>query len=150
MGLSSPGEFYDLSLTDQAEGIRHWQISEQECRHCGRARSECSDPNVQWYAHRSICFATQARVHAERTVGSLHEKAPHHDGTYQSWNEKQSAKHPLHHSDGVTVWVDVVDHDPDDDFMSNPEAQPAQLRAAQQSERGDAEAGDDAERSGGA
>ena len=54
---------------------------------------------------------------AEWRYAQLHEKKPYHDGTFESWSEKQSLKHPYHYSAGVRIWVAETDLAPHDHFL---------------------------------
>lgn len=55
---------------------------------------------------------------ADRKWAALHEKEPWHNGTFDDWAEDRSDSHPYHYSDGVRVWVDKTDWNPDDQFLS--------------------------------
>lgn len=54
---------------------------------------------------------------AERKWNTLHEKAPWHDGTFEDWAPDRSDSHPFHMNDGVQIWVDKTDWNPDDHFL---------------------------------
>lgn len=55
---------------------------------------------------------------ADRKWAALHEKAPWHDGSFTSWVAERSDSHPYHMNDGVRIWVDTTDWNPDDQFLS--------------------------------
>lgn len=54
---------------------------------------------------------------AEWRYDALHKAKPYHDGTFTSWAEERSLKHPYHARDGVSVWVAEADLTPHDHFL---------------------------------
>lgn len=66
----------------------------------------------------------------------LHEKRPWHDGTFTSWAEEQSPRHPYYFNHGVTIWAADEDLGNGGDFLSS--------GSAKQSDR-DADQPEDAE-----
>jgi hypothetical protein len=54
---------------------------------------------------------------AQARYADLHEKAPYHDGKFESWAEKRSPDHPYHFNEGVTIWVAQTDLAPHDHFL---------------------------------
>ena len=55
---------------------------------------------------------------ANAKYAELHEARPFHSGNFDDWSEKRSASHPYHANDGVRIWVDTTDWNPDDEFLS--------------------------------
>lgn len=125
------GEFYALPEIDQDEAIALWTEQESTCPHCDQPRDVCSDPEVEWFPQRLVCYASMARQWAESSYERLHEAEPWHDGTYSQWSPKWSIETPYHYQHGVKIVVAPFDADPDDDFTGDPQAQPAALRASQ-------------------
>lgn len=77
------------------------------CPRCGNLRSECSDPDVDWHPHESVCWATASRDWGVRRLHSKHEgKKPNPD-----------ALHPL---DGVAVYVSQQAPTGPDPFAGSP------------------------------
>jgi hypothetical protein len=64
------------------------------------------------------------RAAANSAYAKLHEKAPYHDGSFQSWAKDWSTSHPYHYNDGVSIGV--ADHDltPWDAFTTERDASP--------------------------
>lgn len=54
---------------------------------------------------------------AKARYDQRHKDKPYHDGTFKSWSKERGAHHPYHASEGVQIWVDDVDHTPDDDLF---------------------------------
>ena len=55
---------------------------------------------------------------AQAAYERLHEKAPWHDGTFESWAKDASSSHPYHLSHGTTIWVAETDLCLGGDFLS--------------------------------
>lgn len=94
------------------------------CKHCGNPISECSDPETAYYPFRFVCYATMEQQAANAAYADLHEKAPYHDGTFTSWAEERSRKHPYRYTDGVTIAVANHDPTPWDKFTTEVSASP--------------------------
>ncbi|MDF9716032.1 hypothetical protein [Nocardioides sp. ChNu-99] len=75
---------------------------------------------MEWFAQRTICYATREREATEALYAQLHKDAPYHDGTEESWAKDRSPDHPFHYSDGVTIWIADEDVNPDDRFLTPP------------------------------
>lgn len=92
----TPSAFRALPGSDQDEMIAYVQ---DICPDCGNLRNVCSDPKRDWYAQRTMCYATAAREQLVRTLQKQHGDP---DG---------GKPHPL---DGLTSWVSDQDLNPDD------------------------------------
>jgi hypothetical protein len=102
----------------QEEWIAEWETERAKCPQCGRDRDECSDPDVDWYPQRSICWATVAQRVAIRHYNELHAEEPYHDGSFLNSAKSYSRQTPFRFDDGVTIWVSRQDLTPDDDFLA--------------------------------
>lgn len=98
--------------------MARYERKRDECPQCHRPRSECSDPERDWYSVRTICFATMEREAAQAMYADLHADAPFHDGTFRNWSAKRNRITPYHFGEGVSIWVAPVDVNPEDDFLS--------------------------------
>lgn len=76
------------------------------CSSCGNLRSVCSNPAVDWYPQRDVCYATAAREMTWRRLERKHEK-----------NDRAKALTQAHPFDGLSVWVSSENLTPDDDFV---------------------------------
>lgn len=92
-------------------------MERERCPKCGGPASECADPERDWFPQRTVCYAEMVRDAVERKYERLHEHAPYHDGTFESWAKEPSVEHPYHFKAGVTIWVADHDVNPDDDFL---------------------------------
>jgi hypothetical protein len=82
------------------------------CPDCGNPRSVCSDPNVDNFPQRSVCWVTAAQEVAMR---AWHKKI--------GPNPKPDSVGYLP-TDGVRIWMSRSDLTPDDDFLSPVGSQP--------------------------
>lgn len=98
------------------------------CPRCGHLLSECVDPDREWYPQRHVDYAEMALSYAEWKYEQLHKDRPYHDGSFQTWGKEQTEVTPFRYDAGVRVWVAPKDHDPSDDFLTNPRAMPSSLR----------------------
>lgn len=64
------------------------------------------------------------RAAAEAAYEKRHEKAPHHDGTFESWHKDRSTAFPYRYNEGVTIGVAETDLAPDDAFTTEASASP--------------------------
>lgn len=66
---------------------------------------------------------------AARRYELLHQEAPYHDGTFESWSKEPSLSHPFRYDDGVRITLSRLDLTPDDDFLgqSRPEQADGQV-----------------------
>ena len=99
-----------------------WQDERERCPHCGQPTSVCSDPSHDYFAQKSICWATAARLVNQRRWDKRIEGATPDAAGYLP-------------DDGVTIWVSTVDLTPDADFLAPAVFQPDNPRA--QTEGGD-------------
>jgi predicted amidophosphoribosyltransferase len=90
----------------------------QRCPHCGRPRSECSDPEKVWYPQREVCYASMEQAASDARYHRLHEQKPWHDGSFAKWAEKPSEGHPYKYDMGVTIGVHDSDLRPTDEFLT--------------------------------
>lgn len=111
------GQFYALPEDEQAWELDKWTRDRLRCS-CGRERSECGDPAVEWFPVRTVCYQSMEEAAANARYAELHDKQPYHDGTFASWSTKRSRSHPYHYNDGVTITAATVDVNPDDDFLT--------------------------------
>lgn len=78
------------------------------CPKCGNPREVCSDPDVDWYPQRSVCYASITQDVAERR-----------------WKAKRAGKsidaEGINEESGTAVWVSTLDLSPDDDFCDPPQ-----------------------------
>lgn len=100
---------------------------------CGRPQEVCSDPGREWFPQLSVCYPTREEQAAQARFERLHEKAPWHDGTFESWRAKPDEAHPYHFLHGTTVWVAETDLGMGGDFLSSGSA----LEAVEEPEAGD-------------
>lgn len=117
-------EFDRLPELERSLWIADWETEQAACHECGRPRSECSDPEREWYPFRSVCFATMARSTHEKRYADLHEDEPWHNGLFTEWGAQRTSETPYHRDAGVTVGVAEVDMHPWDDFTRDPNASP--------------------------
>lgn len=100
---------------DEAEReawIARWEYEQDLCPDCGNPRSVCSDPNVDNYPQRSVCWVTAAGQVAQRRWAKKHENAkPDREGYLPD--------------DGVRIWMSRTDLTPDDDFLPNAVSEPS-------------------------
>lgn len=75
---------------------------EMVCPSCGNLRSECSDPDVDWHPHTSVCWASATQAWGVRRLQDKHKDV----------DPSPFALHPL---DGVSVGVATVPPE-DDEF----------------------------------
>lgn len=99
-----------------------WQDERERCPECGQPRDVCADPDLDYYAQKSICWATAARLVNQRRWDDRNENARKDAAGYLP-------------TDGVTIWVSPVDLTPDSDFLAPAIFQPGNPR--QQTEGGD-------------
>jgi hypothetical protein len=66
------------------------------CPQCGNLRSDCSDPERDWFPQESVCWATATLQSGKRDLAEFYA------------DEKPQTGH-LHPLDGVTVWASDVD-----------------------------------------
>lgn len=94
----TPSQFSALPAED-----RELMLAEDElvCS-CGNLRSVCSDPEVDWYAQKSVCYASAGEAVTHRLLDEKYGR------------ERTTKPHSL---DGVTVWVSDQDLTPDDPFF---------------------------------
>ena len=111
------GAFYALSDEERDYQIAAWDLDRGNCPQCHGPVEECSDPERDWYAKRTVCYLTMVREAARARYERLHEDAPWHDGSFESWSPKPSREHPYHRDMGVNIWVAPEDLAPDDDFL---------------------------------
>jgi hypothetical protein len=99
-----------------------WTDERERCPDCGQPRDVCSDPNVDYYAQKAICWATAARkVNLRRWEKKTEDARPDAAGYLPD--------------DGATVWVSRIDLTPDEDFLAPAVFQPGNPRT--QTEGGD-------------
>jgi predicted amidophosphoribosyltransferase len=95
------------------------------CPDCGNPIDVCSDPErAPRYPYRRICYSSMEREAAQAAYEAKHEKAPWHDGTFESWAGEQSPEHPYHFRHGVTVGVADRNVAPWDKFTTKAKASP--------------------------
>jgi hypothetical protein len=70
------------------------------CPQCGNPREVCSQPDVDVWPQRSVCYVTAVREAAQRSWRA------HVDG-------KTVPPVEVRRDDGVTIWASLVDLDPD-------------------------------------
>lgn len=104
--------------------IERWAVKRTACPDCGNPITECSDLNQRWYSYRRVCGAAMEREAASAFYGALHEDAPFHDGTFQSWAKERSRSHPYKYDEGVSIGVAKRDLAPHDLFTTKPDASP--------------------------
>lgn len=90
-----------------------WQDERERCPDCGQPRSICSDPSVDYFPQRAICWATAALRVAQRRWDRHTEDAQPDASGYLP-------------GDGVTVWVSTTDLEPDNDWLTGTASQQAQ------------------------
>ena len=73
------------------------------CPQCGNLIDVCSDPNVDWYPQRDVCYATRAKDITWRMIHKKHGQP--------EWNDPNP--HPI---DGWRVGAAQYDLTPDDSF----------------------------------
>lgn len=74
------------------------------CPSCGNLRSECSDPERQWFPQRTMCYASASLEVVRRRVTKKYGHPTHNDSE-------------VHDTDGMQVWVAQDDLSPDDNFV---------------------------------
>lgn len=111
-------EFWALPSWEQADHVADWEFERDRCPQCKRPGGECTDPDIDWFPQRDVCYPSMALAAVNAKYDELHEKRKFHNGTFESWSEKRSDSHPFHYRDGVGLWVSRVDLTPDDDFLS--------------------------------
>jgi hypothetical protein len=92
-----------------------WQDERERCPECGLPRDVCSDPDVDYYAQKTTCWATAARKVNIRRWEKKTEGAVSDAAGYLP-------------DDGVTVWVSRHDLTPDEDFLAPAVFQPGNPR----------------------
>lgn len=103
----------------QEEWVADWEADRERCAQCGRPRSECSDPEVDWYPQRTICWATVARDVAVRKYREMYSSKQYHSGGFDFPVEKFDAEvAPFSMFDGVSIWVSRTDHGEGGEFLS--------------------------------
>jgi hypothetical protein len=100
---------YDILVAD-------WQREQEICSKCGRPLSICSDPEVQWFPQRTICYAEMATAQVRWQWEQLHGDQ-FHDGSFEAWSKSRSAAFPFAADDGTSLWVSTENLTPDDDFL---------------------------------
>lgn len=99
--------------------IAKWERDRDKCPQHGGPRSECSDPDQDWFPQRTVCRSRMNEEAAKRLYARLHEALPFHDGTFTQWAKDPSRDFPFHFNDGVTIWASSVDLSPDDTFLAD-------------------------------
>lgn len=56
-----------------------------------------------------MCHATREAQAARALFERLHEDAPWHDGTFESWAKEPSEQYPYHFNHGTKIWVAETD-----------------------------------------
>lgn len=102
----------------QEEWIAEWERERERCPQCGRDRSECADPDVDWYPQRSICWATVAREVAARKYREAYSRNQYHSGFFDFPSKEYDPElRPFSMFDGVSIWVSQIDHGEGGDFL---------------------------------
>jgi hypothetical protein len=99
--------------------LARYDEKQSRCGLCGRPVDECSDPDVDRYPQRSVCYESMALAEANRQYDEAHNGL-FHDGTFTTWAPKQTPFTPYSPRDGVSLWLSSVDHSPDEDFLTRP------------------------------
>lgn len=108
-------EFYEHP--DVELHIAAWELEREECAKHGGPRSECTDPEKDWFPQRHICRAEMQALGAQRLYDLLHEEEPYHDGSFERWSKTPSYEYPFRYDDGVSIWASDTDLTPEDDFL---------------------------------
>lgn len=69
------------------------------CPQCGHLRSVCSDPAVDWFPQKSVCYASAGEAVTHRQLDEKYGR------------ERTDKPHTL---DGVTIWVSSEDLSPNE------------------------------------
>lgn len=126
------------ALPEEEQDLRYAEDERSTGTHsCGHTYELCGDSSKPWYPQRHVCYADMERASAQRIYDALHEARPWHDGSFQRWSSERSKAFPFHHSDGVTITVADEDLNPDDHFLSAPDAH--YVGQEQQDDHGQAE-----------
>lgn len=113
----TPEPLWDDDSREAAYAL--WSDDRERCPDCGQPREVCGNPDVDYFPHRTICWATAARrVALRRWEVRTKDARPDAAGYLPD--------------DGVTVWVSRHDHAPDDDFLT-----PSIFQPIEHSEGGD-------------
>lgn len=102
--------------------VADWEREMEQCPKCNRPRSVCSDPEVDWYPQRTVCYADMARQQVQWKWDQLHGPDSHeqfHDGSFKVWSPNRTDGTPVAADDGVSLWVSTEDLTPDDDFLDD-------------------------------
>lgn len=103
---------------DQELLLADWELDRTRHGECGHQIDECSDPERTFYPQRYICYASMEKQAAAARYQELHEDRPYHDGSFSSWSDRRTREHPYRFDEGVSIGVALVDHNPDDDFLT--------------------------------
>ena len=110
------------------ETTRAWwrarRLRQLSTHECGHPKDVCEDTDKEWFPQLSVCRVTMETQAAQAAYERLHEKAQWHDGTFESWAENPSLKHPYHHSHGTKIWVAETDLGLGGDFLDAPSHSP--------------------------
>lgn len=77
----------------------------------------CSDPDVQWYSERRVCYPSMYLAALNAQYDRLHKDVGFHDGTFNEWGPVRDEAHPFGHRDGVELAVTREPND-DEDFLT--------------------------------
>lgn len=104
------------------ETSRAWwrarHLRELTTHSCGHPREVCENLDLDLFPQLTVCRVTMEAQAAQATFERLHEKAPWHDGTFESWAAVPSSSHPYHFSHGTTIWAADTDLGHGGDFLS--------------------------------
>lgn len=111
-----------MPLAEQELQIAKHERDRDRCKKCHGDPATCSDPTVDWFPQRTVCYADMTTAGANRLYHLLHKERPFHDGSFSEWAAEASAAFPYRYDDGVNVWTSPVDLTPGDDFLTDPAA----------------------------
>lgn len=99
--------------------MRRWEANQDRCPEHGGPRSDCEDPDKQWFSQRTVCHVAMKQAAIEWAYDRFREKEPFHDGTFRRWSAVRSLTHPYHYRDGVRLWLAPEDLSPHDHFLES-------------------------------
>lgn len=116
LGLTTD-QLYALSPEELAIQIAEWETTQGICSHCGNPVEKCSDPKVDWFPQRVVCYSTMERMSAQQDWDKLHEERQWHDGTFKHWSKIRTKATPYQRNWGVTIFASDTDLGLGGDFL---------------------------------